>query len=996
MSDHDSHLSAAVDDLVLPVEREGSSRRTFLKLAGFGVASATLAGCSRGATRLVVPRLSADQAVTPGLAYWTATTCGGCEARCGVLARCRDGRPIKLEGNPAHAISRGGLCAVGQASLLDLYDGQRQDGALLRGKKATWDEADDVVRSALASAKVRILTRTITSPSTRAAIEGFAKTFGGKHIEWDPRSASAMLDAHAECFGARVLPRLHFDRARVIASFDADFLGTWLSPVEFARDYAAGRRPDGEDAAMSRHIHLESHLSLTGSAADERLAVAPAELRPSLALLRKHVAILAGKGAGPGSESTDAPHAERIETLAQELWDARGHSLVVCGSDDAGAQALAAHVNQLLGNYGKTLDLARPSLVRRGDDGALRALLGEMEAGDVDVLIVDGLDLVYELPGDAGVRDALAKVGTVISTSALADETSALATVVVPVPHELESWNDAEPVRGHLSLSQPTVPPLRDARTLRRSLSAWNDNNADDHDLVKAYWRTNVYPRAGSTGNFDAFFDRALHDGYVEATSASRTRTGWQPGGLARVLSASAAPAAVAGGSLALVVYSKVGLPEGRSAHNPWLQEMADPLTTLVWDNYACMAPATAAKLGVRPGDVIRIADGDATMEVPVRTLPGVHPSTIAVARGYGVSGTDRFSRIGPSWLEGKLTVQEGGTVGRSASPLLQLGQDGLRTSGRAVTVSATGEHEDLAGTQDHHRVEVPAKLAVHGGAVRHMVLATSFEKLQKDPANALHGHEAHDVTLWPADHENDGPRWGMAIDLSACNGCSGCVVACQAENNVPAVGKDEVLRHREMTWLRMDRYFSGTGDDLRVHHQPMMCHHCANAPCETVCPVLATAHSSDGLNQQVYNRCVGTRYCANNCPYKVRRFNWFNYERADELQNLALNPDVTVRSRGVMEKCSMCVQRIQEGKAEAAHRGEDVADGQVQTACQQSCPAGAIVFGDLHDPESAVAKLVRGPRSYQVLAELNVQPGVTYLAEVRNAPESATGERHG
>ncbi len=999
-ADRHSRIPATIDDLVLPVEREGSSRRTFLKLAGFGVASATLAGCSRGVTRLVVPRLDASDSVTPGLAYWTATTCGGCEARCGVLARCRDGRPVKLEGNPEHAISRGGLCAVGQASLLDLYDGTRRDGALVRGKKASWNDADAVVRAALANSRVRILTRTITSPSTRAGIERFTKQFGASHVEWDPRSASAILAAHDACFGARVLPRMHFDRAHVIASFDADFLGTWLSPVDFARDYAAGRRPDGDDATMSRHVHVESHLSLTGSAADERLAVAPSELRPTLALLRKHVADLAGAADAAGSEPTDAPYATRIEHLAQELWGARGKSLVVCGSDNAGTQALTVHINQLLGNYGKTLDLEQPSLVRRGDDKALLALIEEMRNGKVDVLIVDGLDLVYELPDDVGTTEALTKVGTVVSTSPLADETSAVAAVVAPTPHELESWNDAEAVRGHFSLSQPTVPPLRAARTLRHSLAAWMGDDTDDHDLVQAYWQTSVYPRTKAKGSFQSFFDRALHDGYVAVPSPERTRARWRADGPAKMLAASAAPAAVADGSLALVVYSKVGVPEGRNAHNPWLQEMPDPLTTLVWDNYACVAPATAARMGVRPGDVVRIADGDAAVEVPVRTLPGIHPDTIAVARGYGVSGTDRFSSIGPSWLEGELTVQEGGTVGRRVSPLLTLDKNSLRTSGRAVTVTPTGDHEDLAGTQDHHRLEVPAHLAVRGGAVRDVALVTTFEKLQKDPDHAVHAHEAHDVSLWPTDHANDGPRWGMAIDLAACNGCSGCVVACQAENNVPSVGKDEVLRHREMTWLRMDRYFSGTGDDLRVHHQPMMCHHCANAPCETVCPVLATAHSSDGLNQQVYNRCVGTRYCANNCPYKVRRFNWFDYPRADELNNLALNPDVTVRSRGVMEKCSMCVQRIQEGKAEAARRGEDVADGAIQMACQQSCPSGAIVFGDLHDPESAVAKLAHGPRSYQVLAELNVDPGVTYLADVRNASEfangSGTGERHG
>jgi molybdopterin-containing oxidoreductase family iron-sulfur binding subunit len=987
------------DDLVLPVERDGTSRRTFLKLAGFGVASAALAGCSRPETRYVVPRLDQGGGITPGRTYLTATTCDGCEARCGVLARCRDGRPVKLEGNPEHAVSRGGLCAVGQASLLALYDSRRFDGPTLRGAESNWSDADAAVASALANGRVRLLSRTITSPSTRAMIERFTKRFDASHVEWDPRSASALLDAHAAAFGVRAVPRPAFDRADVIASFDADFLGTWISPVEYARDYAAGRRPDGDDAKMSRHVHVEAHLSLTGAAADERIVAAPHELRPMLASLATRVAELAGKQAGLGDEPTDSAHADRMQDLAQELWDARGHALVVCGSNDTGTQVIVAQLNQLLESYGATLDLGRPSLARRGDDKALAALIAQMQDGAVDALIIDGLDPVYELPDNAGFRDALSKVGLVVSTSAQPDETTALSGIVAPTPHALESWDDAEAVLGHLSLAQPTVPPLRSARTLRRSLAAWMGEDAEELELLRAYWKSDVQRRVGAAGDFDAFFDRSLHDGYVEAKSGSGARPRWNAGAATKLLAASPAPPAPAAGTLALVLYSKVGIPEGRHAHNPWLQEMPDPLTTLVWDNYACMAPATAARLGVAPGDIVRVAAGDASIEVPVRTLPGIHADTVAVALGYGVTGTDRFSRIGPSWLEGDVTVREGETVGSRAASLLQLTQDGFRTAGREVSVTATGAstETELAGTQDHHRLEVPEKLAVRGGAVRTAVLATTFDTLKNDPAHAVHAHKADpELSLWPLDHDNDGPRYGMVIDLAACNGCSGCVVACQAENNVPAVGRDEVLRHREMTWLRMDRYFRGHGDDLRVHHQPMMCHHCANAPCETVCPVLATAHSSDGLNQQVYNRCVGTRYCANNCPYKVRRFNWFDYPRDDDIQNLALNPDVTVRTRGVMEKCSMCVQRIQEGKAEAARRGEELADGDIRTACQQSCPTDAIAFGDLNDPESAASRAAHQPRGYQVLAELGVRPGVTYLADVQNARGSGNGERHG
>lgn len=985
------------EDTVLPVERSATSRRSFLKLAGFGVGAATLAACERGPVRLVVPRLDAVEGMAPGRAYLVATTCGGCEARCGVLARCRDGRPVKLEGNPEHATSRGGLCAVGQAEVLELYDGQRFETPRLDGRAVSWEAVDGRVRSRLGTAaagSVQILTRTVTSPSTRSWIARFREKYGAGHVEWDPRSASALLAAHEQCVGVRAVPRYRFEGARVIASFDADFLGTWISPVEFAKGYASGRRLSDDAPTMSRHVQIESRMSLTGASADERLVTAPWEIRPLLAALVVALAARAGADPEVPEAAAGAPHANAVARLASDLWDARGESLVVCGSDDAACQALALRANDLLGNLGRTVDLSRPALSRRGDDAALEELVRRMSVGEVEVLVIDGLDPVYELPSSLGFADALGKVGLVVTTSPRADDTSSRAAAIVPAPHELESWNDAEAVAGRFSLSQPTVPPLRSARTLRASLAAWLGVGADDGGLVRAHWREHVHPLFPA-GSFDAFFDRALHDGYVALdTRAPDPATSWRAGALRRLVGG-AAPGSPPDGSLALLLYPKVGLPEGRHAHNPWLQELADPLTTVTWENYACLAPATAESMGLADGDVVRLsAEGTGALELPVRVMPGQHPRTVAVALGYGVAGTDRFSRIGPSWLEGRLTVRDGERVGRRAADLLSLEGGHLRFAGRAVRLERTGAAVEMAATQDHHSLEVPHHLAPRGGEVRGAVLQTTIGRLRDDPAHAIHRHEHPAVSLWPDDHVTDGPRWGMVVDLAACNGCSGCVVACQAENNVPGVGKDEVHRHREMTWLRMDRYFTGEGDGLRVNHQPMMCQHCENAPCETVCPVLATVHSEDGLNQQVYNRCVGTRYCANNCPYKTRRFNWFDYPRREELRNLALNPDVTVRTRGVMEKCSMCIQRIQEGKSEARRTGRPLADGDVRTACQQSCPADAITFGDLNDPESAVARLARGPRAYAVLSELNVRPGVTYLADVVNGPEREA--RHG
>jgi len=452
-----------------------------------------------------------------------------------------------------------------------------------------------------------------------------------------------------------------------------------------------------------------------------------------------------------------------------------------------------------------------------------------------------------------------------------------------------------------------------------------------------------------------------------------------------------------ASGRFGLVLYPKVSMLDGRNAHNPWLHELPDPVSKIVWDNYAVLSPSAAAELGLVQGDLVRLqTKGASSVVLPVQVQPGQHDRVIAVALGYGRLGTDRFALVGPTWLESKPTVEAGSLVGRNAAPLSALsGNHRLYDSG-TVQLSQVDGRVELACTQDHHSLSVPAHLAPHGGSERHAVLATTLEEWRDHPDTALAQHGQHAAELWSRDHPMTGNRWAMAVDLSACTGCSACVIGCQAENNVPVVGKDEVYRHREMSWIRIDRYYAGEGDLLETVHQPMMCQHCENAPCETVCPVLATVHSSEGLNQQVYNRCVGTRYCANNCPYKVRRFNWFDYPHEDRLQNMALNPDVTIRSRGVMEKCSLCVQRIQAGKAAAKRDGRVLADGDVQTACQQSCPTRAIVFGDANDPKSAVSKLLASRRAYPVLPELNVKPAVRYLGLVRNKPANKAMEKHG
>jgi molybdopterin-containing oxidoreductase family iron-sulfur binding subunit len=959
--------------IVLPLEREGTSRRTFLRMAGYGVAAATLASCSKGASKFAVSRPTPAGGGVAGRATWIATTCGGCAAGCGVLAKCVDGRPVKLEGNPGHPVSSGGLCAVGQAQVLSLYDARVLDGPTMRGAKSSWDAVDGTIAEKLAAAngRVRVLTGAPIGPSTRAFLADFCAKFGATHVAYDALSASAILDAHRETHGVRALPRYRFERAKVIASFGADFVGTWISPVEFTAGWRAGRRPDASPPTMSRHWQLEARMSLTGTRADRRVRLAPWETGEALAELCDALG-------APSRLASSAPRPAICE-LAAELKAARGECLVVCGENDVALQKLVNLANELLDNYGATVDLAAPSFQRPGDDAALAAVVAEMTAGAVDVLVVHDANPAYDLPASAGFRAALAKVALVVSTSPRVDETSALAHVVCPAPHALESWDDAAPVAGCVSLTQPAIPPLRSSRTLRASLARWIGDRRDDVELLRSHWRANL---KASEASFESAFDRALHDGYIRVD----VDRGATPSFRRDAVGAPPKSDAPKGGALALVLYPKVAMLAGAHAHNAWLHELPDPVTKTTWDNYACLAPETASRLGVATGDVVRVnVAGAAPLELPALVQPGQHADVVAVALGYGRIGTDRFTKIGPQWLEAKPTVAAGGVVGRNAAPLLVLDARGLRGTGRVASVERTGRHEDLACTQDHHTLEVPKHLAPKRGAVRDAVRTTTLAQWTSDPATAVERPHAPAADLWPPDHVAKGAKWGMAIDLSACSGCSGCVVACQAENNVPAVGRDEVRRHREMQWMRIDRYYAGEGDDTSASHQPLMCQHCANAPCETVCPVLATVHSSEGLNQQVYNRCVGTRYCANNCPYKTRRFNWFDYPREDRLQNLALNPDVTVRSRGVMEKCSLCVQRIQAAKSEAKRRGAPVADGDVRTACQQSCPAGAIVFGDLNDPNSQVSRLVAQNRAYGVLAELNVKPSVTYLADVRN-----------
>lgn len=1002
-------LSAAENEFAeSPVELGWLDRRDFLKAAGFAVAGAALSGCGRAPVQTALPLVSQPEQITPGRPVHYASTCGACSAGCGILAKCRDGRPIKLEGNPEHPLSHGGLCAVGQASLLGLYDSQRLQNPRKNGQDASWEVVDHEIRQRLEEIRrqngaVRILSGTVTSPTLDWMIRNFMSTLpNGLHIVYDPLSSAAILDAHRWTHGIRVLPCFHLERADSIVSFDADFLGTWISPVEFTHAYKARRTLEGTPPRCSLHVQFESRLSLTGSKADQRHRLAPGDMGLVMTYLADRLDRRVNAGQSRWStEPLDALPipAQALNNLADELLNTRGRSLVLCGSQELSHQLLCNLLNHLLGNYGHTIDVERPSLQRQGSDGMLQDLLQEVRDNRVAALFLLDSNPIYHLPGGEALRASFQRIPLVVSCAERLDETAALAHYVCPHPHFLASWGDAEPVSGVVALSQPTFRPLGNTRPILESLAAWGGESRSSLASLRQFWEESVFPRRLQNVSFQAFWDQALHDGFAQVEPARVRPTVFN---LAEVRPVSRRQGA-AEGAFALVLYPKVGLLDGRSAYNPWLQELPDPITKVTWDNYACLSPAAAAQLQVRDGDVVRLETAGTTLELPALVQPGQHDQVAAVALGYGSVLSARFAGIGPRWLEAGPTVGSNGLVGSNAAALLVWQGGSLKYQGQTLRITKTGRHQPLASTQGHNTLVMPANLAPADQQRRPIVQETTLAALAGAGAPPAEQH----ADLWPADHLTPAQRWAMVIDLNACTGCSACVVACQAENNIPVVGKDEVRRQREMHWLRIDRYYAERpphappsqggdrgGGDVDVAFQPMMCQHCGNAPCETVCPVLATVHSSEGLNQQVYNRCVGTRYCANNCPYKVRRFNWFNYPREDTLQNLVLNPDVTVRSRGVMEKCSFCVQRIQEARIETRRTGAGLFDGSVLTACQQSCPAQAIVFGDLNDPQSKVAQLQGDPRRYQVLGELNVRPSVSYLQVVRNRTEGQ-GERH-
>jgi molybdopterin-containing oxidoreductase family iron-sulfur binding subunit len=957
--------------------KDHATRRDFLALMGFSLAAAGLAGC-RAPVQNAIPLLAGSDQIIPGVSNWYATTCRGCASSCSLVVKQRDGRPIKVEGNSDSPIFGAGTCATGQATVLSLYDDARLRGPAWRGNPATWDEIDRQVAESLKAAReqqrrVVLLSGTITSPSTLEIIQQFQKgNRSFRHVMYDATSFSGLRAANAASFGKAVVPHYALDKARVIVGLEADFLGTWLSPVEFARQYAQNRKAAAAKPAL--HIQVESGFSVTGSNADVRVPVAPSDLGMVAIGLLRRVMQKAGMSGAP--ESPDPAEPQKLDAIADELWKHRGESLVVSGCNNVAVQTVVNALNAFLGNMGKTVSVEHPSLQRKGDDAGLAELVKDMNRGHIHTLIVYGVNPAYDYHDPQEFLSGLKQAALSVSFADRRDETSSHVDAICPDHHFLESWGDAEPVESHFSLAQPLIAPLFNTRSAQESLLRWSlqEKTADQaaqapnyYTYLRDYWRKNIFPQQKEISDFDSFWDVTLQRGVLTLVPAGRPKTAQFDGdwkSAANTLVQQHEAAKKSADDYELHFYESVALRDGQHANNPWLLELPDPISKITWGNYAAIAPELAKRLSLSNGDIVRLTTFKGQIEAPVFIQPGQHGQTVSVALGYG------RTQVGKA----------GQNVGINAFPLTSIEQ-GQRYYSAVARLEKTSKKEMLATTQEHFSMEG-----------RPIVLETTLAELQQDETNEPEALP----TLW-AERPQGEHSWGMAVDINACTGCSACVVACQAENNVPVVGKDQIERIRIMHWIRIDRYYSGDEENPVALHQPMMCQHCQNAPCETVCPVLATTTSSEGLNQQVYNRCIGTRYCANNCPYKVRRFNWYNYtdnpafdfNMASPLGRMVLNPDVAVRSRGVMEKCSMCVQRIQLAKNIALQGKRELADGDIQTACQQACPTQAIVFGDLKDPNSRASQLRRSQRHYKVLEDIGTRPNVGYLKKVRYSRET-------
>jgi MoCo/4Fe-4S cofactor protein with predicted Tat translocation signal len=957
-------------------------RRQFLKLMTASLALAGVGACTRQPPEKIIPYVRQPEDLIPGKPLFFATALPFAGIAAPVLVESHEGRPTKVEGNPQHPASLGATDAFAQADVLTLYDPDRAQTVLYRGEVRGWGDFLTTIKSVLTAQKakhgsgLRFLTETITSPTFAEQVQLIQKDYPqATWHQWDPIGRDAPRAAARQSAGQAADAIYHFDKADVVLALDADFLCVGPGHVRYTKDFASRRRVMDDTKEMNRVYVVESTPTLTGAKADHRLAVKASEVE---AIAR---AIAAAVGAGGGAGTAPSGEAAKwAPAIAKDLQANRGKCLVVAGDyQPASVHALAHAMNQALGNVGTTVTYVPTVEVNPADQlSSLHDLVQAMDAGQVEALVIVGGNPVFTAPSDFHFRDRLAKVNLAVHHSLYYDETSALCHWNLPMAHALESWADARAYDGTVTILQPLIAPLYDGRTIHELFASFIDaqNGKSSHDLVKDYWTRALGGKvAGWTirdasgapfKSADSFWKHVLHDGWVPGTASSeagspRSEVG-AAGALREPQGAPSESRAGASGGLELIFRPDPNVWDGRFANNGWLQELPKPLTKVTWDPTAWISPRLAEQRGLSDGDLIELRYRGNTARLPALVVPGHPDGSVTAFLGYG---RRRTGRVGSAAGE---ESKDFDIYTLRTSDALWFG-DGLE-------IAKVGGKYVLARTQEHHLMEG-----------RDPVRTATLEEYRHDPkVVAAMGEPPPRMLSITPEWEYNSYKWGMAIDLSSCTGCATCTIACVAENNIPVVGKEEVHKGRDMHWIRVDHYFAGDLENPETYHQPVPCMQCENAPCELVCPVGATVHSSEGLNDMVYNRCVGTRYCSNNCPYKVRRFNFLLYSDWDTQSLYPLrNPDVTVRSRGVMEKCTYCVQRINAARIESEKQNRRIQDGEVVPACAAACPADAIVFGDLNDRNSRVNKLKAQQRNYGLLEELNTRPRTTYLASLRN-----------
>ena len=981
------------------------SRRSFMQLAGASVGLAGLTACTRQPREKIVPYVEQPEHVVPGKPVYYATSMTQAGIGQPLLAESHMGRPTKVAGNPEHPSSSGAADLFAQASILGLYDPDRSRGVQRDGRESFWGDFQESIQpamkaqEALGGTGLRILTGAVSSPTLVDQMNRLRERFPqAKWVQYEAANNDASVAASQVAFGEVVDTTYDLAKADVIVALDSEFLSSGPAHLQIAADFASRRQVVREDGGgghhgeassdahaadadpidMNRLYALECVPSPTGAVADHRIGVTPAELGQFSA------ALAAGVGVGVTAPTLHSPKlSEWVAAIADDLRAHAGASVVIPGQFAGAAVHVLAHaINAALGNVGRTVTYRESAIAEPASNAqGLAQLAHDMHQGAVDVLVVLGANPVFDAPGELEFGAAMSKVATTVHAGLYEDETRGLSSWHIPLAHYLEGWGDCRGFDGTVGLQQPLIEPLFDGKTEAEIVSGLLGEDSDGYDLVRASWRA----RLGAAG-FDTAWHKALHDGYLQGSASAVAN----PAINASAVSAAASDVVGAHeDGLTLIVRPDPTLFDGRYANNGWLQETPKPITKVTWDQVALVAPATMKELGFEPNTkverMITVEANGRSIELPILLSIGQAPNTVAIAMGHGRThaGAVGNREENGANVQSVLNADSGFTVA-------------------GVTIADTGREYKVAATQEHFQIStnrLEEGYQMEQARDRHLIKQGTKSQYEADPHFASHlgPHVPENASMFP-DWEYKSYAWGMAINLNSCTGCNACLLACQAENNIPVVGRDQIIRGREMHWLRIDRYYDGDVDSPKIHHQPVACMHCERAPCELVCPVGATTHSDEGLNDMAYNRCIGTRYCSNNCPYKVRRFNFLSYnDHTTPILKMARNPDVTVRTRGVMEKCTYCTQRISKARIQAQIEGRKIQDGEIKTACQETCPTGAITFGDINDSHSEVSRWKRSALNYQLLDELATVPRTTYLAKLTNPnPALADHDSHG